>query len=217
MYALGIGQGGAAVVNSWSDARGAVTSELPDWRWMAIHVDRMDPAVYVTDRDCADDASAVSVARAETVTAQEAVLVGPISVGGACTLTDAITAANEDNAVGGCPAGKGADTITLTGDSTLRSELPHIESEITMEGGGNAISGGGIYQIFFVEEGGSLTIRKSRLINGGGNPEVQPKGFKFHGTFGDTISATSNSTLSTAWSDAIKQTTVARFSLSRAN
>jgi len=60
---------------------------------------------------------------------------GGITVSGACTLTDAITAANNDTATGGCPAGSGADTITLTADVNLTSALPTITSEITLEGG----------------------------------------------------------------------------------
>jgi hypothetical protein len=38
--------------------------------------------------------------------------------GPGCTLRDAITAANTDAASGGCPAGNGADTITLTAGGT---------------------------------------------------------------------------------------------------
>lgn len=38
--------------------------------------------------------------------------------GPGCTLRDAITAANTDTATGGCPAGNGADTITLTAGAT---------------------------------------------------------------------------------------------------
>jgi hypothetical protein len=36
-----------------------------------------------------------------------------------CTLVDAIAAANTDTAVGGCPAGSGADTMKLITDITL--------------------------------------------------------------------------------------------------
>ena len=42
-----------------------------------------------------------------------------IEVGASCSLADAITAANTDAAVGGCPAGDGADTISLSGNITL--------------------------------------------------------------------------------------------------
>src|SRR4051794_895864 len=45
----------------------------------------------------------------------------------ACTLRDAILAANTDDSVGGCPAGDGADTIDLSGLSgtiDLHTPLP---------------------------------------------------------------------------------------------
>ena len=41
-----------------------------------------------------------------------------INVSGACTLVDAITAANTDTATGGCEAGNGADTLILEPDRT---------------------------------------------------------------------------------------------------
>lgn len=53
---------------------------------------------------------------------------------GTCTLWDAITAANTDTATNGCPAGSGADTITLAVNITLTADLPNITSEITIEG-----------------------------------------------------------------------------------
>jgi hypothetical protein len=49
---------------------------------------------------------------------QQPVQAATIPVGGACTLVDAITAANTDTATGGCPAGSGADTILLPAGST---------------------------------------------------------------------------------------------------
>lgn len=67
-----------------------------------------------------------------------------------CSLSDAIEAANMDRPVGGCPAGSGADTLVLTNDITLAAELPHIESEITIEGDGQHISGDLSYRIFSV-------------------------------------------------------------------
>ena len=45
-------------------------------------------------------------AQAGSRAAQASSAGGPIRVDGACTLADAIVAANEDRAVGGCPAGK---------------------------------------------------------------------------------------------------------------
>lgn len=75
-----------------------------------------------------------------------------IRVDEACSLHDAITAANTDKASGGCPAGAGADTIYLSGDITLSAELPAIESVIAIDGGGFAISGDKRYRIFRVGE-----------------------------------------------------------------
>ncbi|MDE2774946.1 MAG: hypothetical protein OXI77_03300 [Chloroflexota bacterium] len=91
-----------------------------------------------------------------------------ITVNSNCTLADAINAANSDAATGGCPAGSGADTITLTGNITLTAALPIIESEITVEGNGYTISGNEQYQIFCVEETGALTIQNVTLADGRG-------------------------------------------------
>jgi len=67
-----------------------------------------------------------------------------------CSLHDAITAANTDEASGGCPAGAGADTIVLSGDVTLSAELPVIESMISIDGDGFTISGDNKFRIFDV-------------------------------------------------------------------
>lgn len=91
-----------------------------------------------------------------------------ITVDSSCGLADAIIAANSDTATGGCPAGSGADTITLTGDVTLTAALPEIESEITIEGNGYTISGNEQHQIFWVEEDGALTIQNATLADGRG-------------------------------------------------
>ena len=82
-----------------------------------------------------------------------------------CTLADAIIAANSDRAEGDCPAGRGADTITLTRDITLDSDLPKITSSITIEGEGYTISGDHRYRIFY-NEGGALTIHDLTLTKG---------------------------------------------------
>ena len=107
-----------------------------------------------------------STAQSESGAAQASVPSGLIRLGGACELADAITAANEDRAVGGCSAGDGADTIVLTSDITLSAELPPIDSEITLEGGGHAISGDDRLRIFFVNESGVMTIKGATLRNG---------------------------------------------------
>jgi CSLREA domain-containing protein len=59
------------------------------------------------------------------------------SVGGQCTLRDAIQAANTDLAVQGCTAGSGADVITfsVTGTISLASQI-NIYSNVTITGPG---------------------------------------------------------------------------------
>ena len=83
----------------------------------------------------------------------------------ACSLADAITAANRDEAVDGCVAGAGADVITLSADVTLDSSLPPISSTVTIEGGGHAISGGFQFQILIIETG-EVTLNEVTLTNG---------------------------------------------------
>jgi CSLREA domain-containing protein len=46
-----------------------------------------------------------------------------LNAGGACSLREAISAANGDAAIGGCPGGSGSDTIVLTGGSTYGRSL----------------------------------------------------------------------------------------------
>ena len=82
-----------------------------------------------------------------------------------CTLADAIIAANNDRAEGNCPAGRGADTIILSQDITLRAELPAITSKITIEGNGYTISGNNRYRIFY-NDGGTLTINNLTMTKG---------------------------------------------------
>jgi hypothetical protein len=103
-----------------------------------------------------------------------------ITVGGNCTLVDAITAANTDTAIqDGCPAGSGADRIFLTGDVTLSTinngsnGLPVVTTPITIEGGGFEISrpegaAPPAFRFFDVESGGALTLKSTTLNNGGG-------------------------------------------------
>lgn len=88
-----------------------------------------------------------------------------IELSDTCSLADAITAANTDKAVGECPAGDGADTIKLSGSITLDAALPHITSEITIEGGGVTISGKNHFRIFAVN-GGTLTVNDLTMTRG---------------------------------------------------
>ena len=83
----------------------------------------------------------------------------------ACSLHDAIAAANQDEAVGGCSAGAGHDIIAIAEDIKLTEELPPITGTIALEGGGHAISGDKKHRIFNVD-GGSLAIRNLTLADG---------------------------------------------------
>ena len=63
-----------------------------------------------------------------------------------CVLRDAITAANTETAVNGCPAGSGTDTINFSvgGTIELGSTLPTITNtspnSLTIDGSGQAIT-----------------------------------------------------------------------------
>ena len=83
----------------------------------------------------------------------------------ACPLRDRIIAANIDAPAGGCPAGRGPDTINLAQDIKLSSRLPTITSDITINGNGNTISGNRLYRIFDVD-GGRLTVNNLIMTRG---------------------------------------------------
>ena len=91
----------------------------------------------------------------------------------ACTLADAINAANRDEAVGNCSAGNGNDTIYVSGDITLGGNLPTIRSNMTINSNDHAvkrvINGNLAYRIFNIEDGASLTLLCLQLINGRGH------------------------------------------------
>lgn len=88
-----------------------------------------------------------------------------IELSDVCSLADAITAANTDDTVGGCPAGDGADTILFAVDIRLRAELPEISSSIVIEGEGYRISGATEHRIFYVGADGELSINNLHLLN----------------------------------------------------
>ena len=88
-----------------------------------------------------------------------------IRLSSSCSLADAIIAANSDQVESDCPAGRGADTITLSQDITLDDSLPKITSDITIEGEGYIISGGNRYRIFY-NDGGALTINNLTMAKG---------------------------------------------------
>ncbi len=82
-----------------------------------------------------------------------------------CSFYDQIIAANTDRPAGLCPAGNGADTITLSEDVTLSARLPEITSQLTIEGNGYTISGAKKYRIFDVR-GGRLTLNNLTVRDG---------------------------------------------------
>ena len=91
------------------------------------------------------------------------VLAADITVGGNCNLADAIRAANTNKKAGGCPRGRGADTIILTGSITLSSPLPVIKSNITIRGQGFTISGANKYGVFFIRDAREFRVQNLTL------------------------------------------------------
>ncbi len=103
-----------------------------------------------------------------------------IIVNNECSLADAITSANRDEATGGCIAGVGADTIRLSADLRLEDAvanvtnmytpdkpLPDITSEIVIEGENRLLDADG--NIVFSIKFGDLTINNLRLTNAASN------------------------------------------------
>ena len=86
-----------------------------------------------------------------------------------CALADQIIAANTDEPAGSCPAGEGADTITLRQNITLREPLPPIQSDLTINGNGHTINGANRFPIFNIESG-RVAVKHLTLIQGS-NPD----------------------------------------------
>ena len=82
-----------------------------------------------------------------------------------CTLADQIIAANTDAPAGSCPAGDGADLITLRSDIKLSEPLPTIKSDLTIRGDGHTIDADNRFRIFDIEHG-EVNIKDMSLING---------------------------------------------------
>jgi hypothetical protein len=107
-------------------------------------------------------------------------LAATISVGGGCSLIDAITAANTDTATGGCSAGSGADMISLPASSTHTltsvnnstygdTGLPVVTSTITIEGNDSTItrdSSAPAFRIFAIASTGDLTLQETTVSGG---------------------------------------------------
>src|SRR5215208_5149735 len=112
---------------------------------------------------------------------QAPALAATINVNGTtCTLVDAITAASNNAATGGCTTGLGADTIVLPANSTQTltsvnntslpaTGLPVIVSVITMAGNGSTIKrgpGAPDFRVFAVDSSGNLTLQRTTVSGG---------------------------------------------------
>lgn len=102
-----------------------------------------------------------------------------IVVQNGCSLSNAITAANEDRGFSGCPAGDpGQDTIVLTtdvalsfahSDAQVATGLPSVTSEIVIEGNHRTLSripSAPAFRFFHVWHTGRLTLNFLHLDNG---------------------------------------------------
>ena len=96
-----------------------------------------------------------------------------------CSLADAIRSANRDQASGGCIAGAGPDTIRLTSDSKVNDILPHITSEIVIEGDNHTLT-----WVQFVVRYGNLTMNNLTLNGGAAGFWTDYNGGAFHIRYG---------------------------------
>ncbi len=103
--------------------------------------------------------------------AQRSVRAESIDVDSYCSLSDAIRAANTDSPKGGCPAGNGADTITLNADIRLSGPLPEINSEITIYGGNHTLDGGTNYRILDINSGAATLFNLTMTQGNAGSGE----------------------------------------------
>ena len=105
---------------------------------------------------------------------------GDTTGGPDCSLRDAITAANTDQATGGCTAGSGADTInfSVNGQINLGSTLPGVASELTIDGSGqNVVVNGQVAEgVLVVGAGASLAVDGFAIVNGGGGANGRGSG-----------------------------------------
>ncbi|MBS1796695.1 MAG: CSLREA domain-containing protein [Acidobacteria bacterium] len=111
-------------------------------------------------------------AKAATITVNTTV--DENNTGASCSLREAITAANNDAAFGGCPAGSGTDTISFgtTGTITVGSTLPTLNTNMSISGPGAAsltISGNNSVRIMTINNGLTVTISNLTMANGYAN------------------------------------------------
>lgn len=96
-----------------------------------------------------------------------------INVDGACSLRNAIKAANQNKKVTGCEAGKGpSDTIILKDHVNVGRQLPTITSDIVIAGNGRMVTFGD-YPAFVIDDASLIlghlhvrfrTLRSERLL-----------------------------------------------------
>lgn len=112
----------------------------------------------------------VGPVRAATIVVDD--LSDPGAADALCTLREAISAANDDLATDGCPAGGGADRIefAITGAITLASSLPLITEDLTIAGPGIldlTIDGDDLYRPIDVGFGaGTVELLDLTLLDG---------------------------------------------------
>jgi predicted outer membrane repeat protein len=108
----------------------------------------------------------------------------------ACTLRDAIAAANRDEPIGGCPSGDGADRIVLPEGATITlgivdnsvdgpNGLPSIYTEIEIVGHGATIERDGAaspFRIMHLNPMGDVTLRDLTLAGGFDDMNLRDKG-----------------------------------------
>ena len=117
--------------------------------------------------------------------------------GTTCTLANAITAANTDTATGGCPAGSGADTITIVADVTLAAALPTITSNLTIQGdtATRFVSGAQRFRVFFVNANDTVTVTfrnltiRDGLAKGGAGGDSDKGNLIANGVYGPSRGA----------------------------
>ncbi len=139
----------------------------------SLAINRADPAYCLdsdqqgTPRPQGEDCDigafeAVDWIEREYINPLRAPVISPdIIVDETCSLADAITSANRDEAIGGCTAGEGADTIRLSGDFKIGDSTPDITSEIVIEGDSHSLT-----NVQFVVKYGNLTVNNLTLTGG---------------------------------------------------
>jgi predicted outer membrane repeat protein len=121
-------------------------------------------------------ATAIALALSLSIATAQAAVINVDSISdtdtGVCRLRDAIIAANTDAVFEGCAAGSGADTIRLfkpLGNtiSLTGSRLPTVTTDITIQGDGVSVNGGGAVGLLAASGvSANLSIDHLSLING---------------------------------------------------